>query len=181
MFCYESPPLHSLAKFSVSKGDCFLLIFIIRRMSHHNGNTAIVFCITVILPNLPNELHVAKKWNSPFCGNWLSILGCQSFIPDPWFFPGNQHHKYISCCDYLLAEQYYYSLWVESIGKDVVLSGIDNIKKSVWKQEALKKNKQMKEKRDPGNAVHSHWKCWKKHWGCWKIHIWPIGHTLFSY
>ena len=87
--------------------------------------------ITVILPNLPNKLHVAKKWNSPFCGNWLSILGCQStFIPDPWFFPGNQHHKYISCCDYLLAEQYYYSLWVESIGKGVVLSGIDNIKKS---------------------------------------------------
>ena len=106
--------------------------------------------ITVILPNLPNKLHVAKKWNSPFCGNWLSILGCQSFIPDPWFFPGNQHHKYISCCDYLLAEQYYYSLWVESIGKGVVLSGIDNIKKSVWKQEALKKNKQTKEKETLG-------------------------------
>lgn len=80
----------------------------------------------------------------------MSILGCQSFIPDPWFFPGNQHHKYISCCDYLLAEQYYYSLWVESIGKGVVLSGIDNINKSVWKQEALKKNKQMKEKETLG-------------------------------
>ena len=79
-----------------------------------------------------------------------SLVRCQSFIPDPWFFPGNQHHKYIYCCDYLLAEQYYYSLWVESIGKGVVLSGIDNIKKSVWKQEALKKNKQTKEKETLG-------------------------------
>lgn len=148
MFSYESPPLHSLAKFSVSKGDCFLLIFIIRRMSHHNGNTAIVFCITVILPNLPNELHVAKKWNSPFCGNWLSILGCQSFIPDPWFFPGNQHHKYISCCDYLLAEQYYYSLWVfKALGKVLCCQALITLKnqfenKKHWKKINKRKKKE---------------------------------------